>query len=210
MIHVSTYFIKNWYGYTNMVNISTCQQNLIKTWMIQDYSHLSILLVTSNHQTTNLVFPNISSKFFSFSAAEEQNKLFIDPNQVFLSIGLMKSVFFQLLELRKNRQKNWGQQEKITMKSNFGTKKILNVVPTRTKKLPLHDQFHQINFIKTIFWNQFYHLFHFIKTNLSFILFHLINFILSILFYLLHFIYFIISISFYNFSCMFLNSNNFF
>ena len=39
----------------------------------------TILLVTSNHQTTNLVFPN----FFSALVVEKENKLFFGPKQVF-------------------------------------------------------------------------------------------------------------------------------
>ena len=40
-----------------------------------------ILFVTSNHQTTNIVFPNFFPEFFSASAVEEENKLFIGPKQ---------------------------------------------------------------------------------------------------------------------------------
>jgi hypothetical protein len=41
--------------------------------------HTIILFVTSNHQATNLVFPNFFHEFFSAWAVEKENKLLIDP-----------------------------------------------------------------------------------------------------------------------------------
>jgi hypothetical protein len=35
--------------------------------------------VTSNHKTTNLVFPNFFHEFFSALAVEKENELFIGP-----------------------------------------------------------------------------------------------------------------------------------
>ena len=62
-----------------------------------------ILSVTSNHQTTNLVFLNFFHEFFSISAVEKEKKLFIGPK-------LKKKLFcllFQLLKLEKIGGKNW-------------------------------------------------------------------------------------------------------
>ena len=66
-----------------------------------------ILFVTSNHQTTNLVFPNFFLEFFSVWGDEKENKLFIGPK---LRKKLFGTNLFQLLKLRKNRGKNWGKQ----------------------------------------------------------------------------------------------------
>ena len=46
-----------------------------------------ITFVTSNHQTTNLVFPNFFHEFFSVLVVEEINKLFIAQKKAcFLSV----------------------------------------------------------------------------------------------------------------------------
>ena len=44
---------------------------------------LIILFMTSNHQTTNLVFTNFFHEFFSVLAVKKENKLFIAPKQFF-------------------------------------------------------------------------------------------------------------------------------
>ena len=55
----------------------------------------NILFVTSNHQTSNLDFPNFFLEFFSVIAVETENKLFIGPKQVLFQFWINeKFVFF--------------------------------------------------------------------------------------------------------------------
>ena len=52
-----------------------------------------IFFVTSNHQTTNFVFPNVFHEFFSVLAVEKENKLFygLKQNFFFLSFEPVES-----------------------------------------------------------------------------------------------------------------------
>ena len=69
-----------------------------------------ILFVTSNHQTTNLVFPNYFQEFFSVWTVEKENKLFIGPK-------LRKNLFwtnkklssFSTAKTEKNSWKKLGK-----------------------------------------------------------------------------------------------------
>jgi hypothetical protein len=63
----------------------------------------NILFMTSNPQTTNLVFLNSFHELFSVLAVEKENKQTIGPKQVFfLNFGQMKNLFsFSTAQLRK-------------------------------------------------------------------------------------------------------------
>ena len=63
------------------------------------------LFVTSNHQTTNLVFPNFFHEFFSVFAVEKITFYWFKTG-CFLSVGPMKKLF-QLIKLRTNCGNNW-------------------------------------------------------------------------------------------------------
>ena len=73
--------------------------------ILTNHNESYISFVTSNHQTTNLVFPNFSQPW----AVE---KLCIGPKQFFFSILDQWKIYllFILLKLRKNCEKNWGKQ----------------------------------------------------------------------------------------------------
>jgi hypothetical protein len=70
---MSIELLSTWY---HEVTIKTI---LIRGLFNSDTSYLITLFVTSNHQTTNLVFPNFFNEFFSVWSVEEENKLFIGP-----------------------------------------------------------------------------------------------------------------------------------
>ena len=61
----------------NIYIFLTGSKNQIQNWK------LLYMFVTSNHQTTNFVFHNFFHEFFSASAVEKENKLFIGPKHVF-------------------------------------------------------------------------------------------------------------------------------
>ena len=64
--------------------------------------------MTSNLQTTNLVFP----KFFSVWAVEKETKLFIDPKLRQNLFWTNKNEFsFSTANTEKNSWKNWGNQD---------------------------------------------------------------------------------------------------
>ena len=70
---------------------------------------MNILFVTSNHQTTNLVFPNYFNKFFSVWAVEKENKLFIGAKlRKKTCFGPIWKVCF-LFQLLKLRKKTWPE-----------------------------------------------------------------------------------------------------
>ena len=46
---------------------------------------ISILFMTSTHQTTNFVYPDFLHKIFSVWAIEKDNKHFIGPKQIFFT-----------------------------------------------------------------------------------------------------------------------------
>jgi hypothetical protein len=61
--------------------------------------------VTSNHKTTNLVFPNFFHEFFSALSVEKENELFIGPKlkkKLFWTNKKSVCFLFQLLKLREN------------------------------------------------------------------------------------------------------------
>ena len=53
-----------------------------------------ILFVTSNHQTTNFVFPNFFHECFSVLAVEKENKLFIGSKQLFSQLWTNEKIVF--------------------------------------------------------------------------------------------------------------------
>jgi hypothetical protein len=64
--------------------------------------------VTSNHQTTNLVFPKFFYQFFSVSVVKKENKLFIGTKPRKTCFGPIKSLFsFSTAQA----EKNWGKQD---------------------------------------------------------------------------------------------------
>ena len=70
--------------------------------------------VTSNHQITNLVFPNFSHDFFQLERLKRKTTfLSIGSKQIFfLGFGPMKSLFsFQMLKLTKVRGKFFGKKD---------------------------------------------------------------------------------------------------
>ena len=80
-------------------------------------SFTNILFVTSNHQTTNLVFPNFFHEFFSVWAVEKYNKLFIGPKlRKKICLGPIKSLLsFSTAQLRKFHGKKWGKTRFVVL-----------------------------------------------------------------------------------------------
>ena len=65
-----------------------------------------ILLVTSNHQTTNFVFPNFSTNFSQFGQLKKQTNFLLVQNRFFLDLDQWKVCFlFQLLNWEKSVEK---------------------------------------------------------------------------------------------------------
>ena len=94
--------------------IKTNQQKLLwKTKKNDQIFDSNNQFVTSNDQTTNLVFPNFFHEIFSVEQLRKKKQtLFIGPKlrEKKICFGPIKSLLFQLLKLRKNRGKNWGKQ----------------------------------------------------------------------------------------------------
>ena len=104
------------------------------------HRRFNILFVTSNHQTTNLVFPNFFHEFFSVLAVEKENKFFIGPK---------KWVFFQFWTNEKFvfffNCSNWEKLVEI-----IGENKIGGLVVWYHER-DIH--FYEAEFIKVrIFW----------------------------------------------------------
>ena len=75
----------------------------------------NILFVTSNRQTTNLVFPNFFHEFFSVWEDEKENKLFIGPKmRKKTCFGPIKSLFsFSTVQAEKNSWKKLGETKLV-------------------------------------------------------------------------------------------------
>ena len=68
--------------------------------------------VTSNHQTTNLVFPIFFYEIFSVEQLKKITNFLLVQNSFFSVLDQWKVCYlFQLLKLRKIRGKNWGKQK---------------------------------------------------------------------------------------------------
>jgi hypothetical protein len=64
--------------------------------------------VTSNHQTTNLDFPNFFHEFFSVLAVEKENKFFQLLKQFFSQFWANdRFVFFSTAQTENFEGKNW-------------------------------------------------------------------------------------------------------
>ena len=110
-----------------------------KKYLIRHFQY-NILFVTSNHQTTNLVFSNFFHEIFSVLGDEKENKFFIGPKLRKNTLFWIKSLFsFSTAQAEKTswmKQDSWFggwmlQTRYKSVSERHGTPRILTLFPTQ-------------------------------------------------------------------------------